>query len=167
LARVENSSVADGWVMGSAAIAATTCGRHVPVPANATNAAQGFSRAHANALLANERAASAATRSSGSSTSGANFCGSSAALAQVARTSHEESLTVPVFDNSQDIAELADRVDAWLDAHATTRCFGYLIRGHGIYAWGDSMATCMRHLEAFDYLFHIELERRRLSPDVR
>jgi methylthioribulose-1-phosphate dehydratase len=76
---------------------------------------------------------------------------------------HEARLTVPVFDNTQDISALADRVDAWLAAHPKEPCFGYLIRGHGIYVWGDTMAACLRHLEAFEYLFHIELERRRFE----
>lgn len=77
-------------------------------------------------------------------------------------TTHETSLTVPVFDNTQDIARLARDVDRWLDT-ADTPCFGYLIRGHGIYAWGSTMNDCWRHLEAFDYLLGLELERRRLT----
>ena len=75
---------------------------------------------------------------------------------------HETSLTVPVFDNTQDIARLAREVDRWLDT-ADTPCFGYLIRGHGIYAWGSTMNDCRRHLEAFDYLMGLELERRRIA----
>jgi methylthioribulose-1-phosphate dehydratase len=53
-------------------------------------------------------------------------------------------------------------VHRWLDAHADVPCFGYLIRGHGIYAWGRTMADSSRHLEAFDYLLNLELQRRRL-----
>lgn len=77
-------------------------------------------------------------------------------------TTHETRITVPVFDNTQDIARLARDVDRWLDT-ADTTCHGYLIRGHGIYAWGSTMADCWRHLEAFDYLLGLELERRRLN----
>lgn len=77
-------------------------------------------------------------------------------------TTHETTLTVPVFGNTQDIARLAREVDRWLDT-ADTPCFGYLIRGHGIYAWGSTMNDCRRHLEAFDYLMGLELERRRIA----
>lgn len=75
---------------------------------------------------------------------------------------HEASIAVPVFDNTQDIARLARDVDRWLDT-ADTPCHGYLIRGHGIYAWGSTMNDCWRHLEAFDYLMGLELERRRIT----
>lgn len=77
-------------------------------------------------------------------------------------TTHEASVAVPVFDNTQDIARLARDVDRWLDT-ADTPCHGYLIRGHGIYAWGSTMNDCWRHLEAFDYLMGLELERRRIT----
>ncbi len=41
---------------------------------------------------------------------------------------------VPIFDNDQDIARLAAKVQPWLDTHP--ECAGYLIRGHGLYTWG-------------------------------
>ncbi len=77
-------------------------------------------------------------------------------------TTHETRINVPIFDNTQDIARLARDVDRWLDA-TDTPCYGYLIRGHGIYTWGSTMADCWRHLEAFDYLLSLELERRRIT----
>jgi methylthioribulose-1-phosphate dehydratase len=43
---------------------------------------------------------------------------------------HQTRLVFPVFDNTQDIAALADDVSAWLDS-SPPPCFGYLIRGHG------------------------------------
>ncbi|MET1163044.1 MAG: class II aldolase/adducin family protein, partial [Pseudoxanthomonas sp.] len=39
----------------------------------------------------------------------------------------------------------------------------YLIDGHGLYAWGRDMAEARRHLEAFEFLFHCELELRKLG----
>ena len=71
---------------------------------------------------------------------------------------HATEMRVPVFGNDQDIARLAARVDAWLDANEPI--FGYLIAGHGLYAWGRDMAETMRHLEAFDFLFECELRER-------
>lgn len=70
-------------------------------------------------------------------------------------TTHEASLTVPVFNNDQDIARLAADVDAWMDTAGPVH--GYLIRGHGFYTWGASVADAMRHVEAFDFLFKCEL----------
>lgn len=71
---------------------------------------------------------------------------------------HAASMRVPVFDNDQDIPRLAARVDAWLDANEPI--YGYLIAGHGLYAWGRDMAETLRHLEAFDFLFECELRER-------
>ncbi len=74
-------------------------------------------------------------------------------------STHETAIDVPVFANTQDMDVLAAQVDALLD----TQClWGYLIDGHGLYAWGRDMAEARRHLEAFEFLFHCELELRRL-----
>lgn len=75
-------------------------------------------------------------------------------------TTHEAAVDVPVFPNTQDMTELAAQVDALLD----TQCmWGYLIDGHGLYAWGRNMAEARRHLEAFEFLLDCELELRRLA----
>ena len=44
---------------------------------------------------------------------------------------HESQLTVPVFDNTQDIPALADQTRDWFRQHPEQP--GYLIRGHGLY----------------------------------
>ena len=74
---------------------------------------------------------------------------------------HETSLTVPVFPNAQDMRVLTRAVGAWLAQGGPA--FGYLIAGHGLYAWGRDMAEAMRHLETFDFLLDCELELRRLK----
>lgn len=71
---------------------------------------------------------------------------------------HATSMRVPVFENDQDIPRLAARVDTWLDANEPI--YGYLIAGHGLYAWGRDMVETLRHLEAFDFLFECELRER-------
>ena len=43
-----------------------------------------------------------------------------------------------------------------------SRMWGYLIDGHGLYAWGRDMAEARRHLEAFEFLLGCELELRKL-----
>jgi methylthioribulose-1-phosphate dehydratase len=73
---------------------------------------------------------------------------------------HETALDLPVLPNSQDMPTLAAQVDALLDAQPM---WGYLIDGHGLYAWGRDMAEARRHLEAFEFLLGCELELRRLQ----
>ena len=55
---------------------------------------------------------------------------------------------------------LAAQVDALLDRQTL---WGYLIDGHGLYAWGRDMAEARRHLEAFEFLLGCELELRKLQ----
>lgn len=74
---------------------------------------------------------------------------------------HATQLTLPVFRNTQDMQQLAGEVNAHLDRGQ--RLHGFLIDGHGLYAWGASIADAMRHLEAFDFLLGCELELGRLS----
>lgn len=76
--------------------------------------------------------------------------------------SHQDRVTVPVVDNDQNIPRLERAVAARLDAG--DRVFGYLIRGHGLYAWGVDVAHALRCLEAFDFLFACELRLRELRP---
>jgi len=75
-------------------------------------------------------------------------------------STHEAEIEVPVFPNSQDMTVLAAQVDAELDRRPL---WGYLIDGHGLYAWGRDMAEARRHLEAFELLLACELELRRLG----
>lgn len=65
-------------------------------------------------------------------------------------TTHEASVAVPVFANDQDVPALARRVEARLDAEPGH--VGYLIAGHGLYAWGRTIADARRHIEAFEFL---------------
>ena len=74
-------------------------------------------------------------------------------------STHELAIDLPVFPNTQDMDVLAAQVEAALDAGPL---WGYLIDGHGLYAWGRDMAEARRHLEAFEFLLHCELELAKL-----
>ena len=74
--------------------------------------------------------------------------------------SHEPEVVLPIFDNTQDIPALVCQVQQWLETAPV--CPGYLIRGHGLYTWGHTMAEALRHIEAFEFLFTCELKLRGL-----
>ena len=74
-------------------------------------------------------------------------------------TTHDTIVELPVLPNTQDMHTLAAQVDALLDEG---EMWGYLIDGHGLYAWGHDMAEARRHLEAFEFLLGCELELRKL-----
>ncbi len=73
---------------------------------------------------------------------------------------HEVALDLPIFDNDQDIARLAERIEPALRAGSP---LGYLIRGHGVYIWGPDMAAALARLEGLEFLLACELERRKLQ----
>ena len=79
--------------------------------------------------------------------------------------SHDAAVDLPVLPNTQDMPLLAARVEALLvsaDAgHPPVP--GYLIEGHGLYAWGRDIDEAMRHLEALEFLIGCELDLRRLG----
>lgn len=77
---------------------------------------------------------------------------------------HELSISIPVFDNDQDIERLASVVDSYMQDN-TLSIPVYLIRGHGVYVWGDSVNQTLNYIEALDFLFKCELtERGVISP---
>ncbi len=64
---------------------------------------------------------------------------------------HEASVSIPIFDNSQDIKALSEEVRVYFDHNPKMR--GFLLAGHGLYAWGDSLAEAKRHVEVFEFIF--------------
>lgn len=68
---------------------------------------------------------------------------------------HERAVVLPVVGNDQDMDRLARVADGALGALAEPT-WGYVIRGHGLYAWGASLDEAARHVEAFQYLLALE-----------
>ncbi|MBY0611408.1 MAG: methylthioribulose 1-phosphate dehydratase [Beijerinckiaceae bacterium] len=79
--------------------------------------------------------------------------------------SHEQSVEVPIFANDQDIAALSHRVLDRLaqPPSADLRAPGYLLAGHGLYAFGATAAEATRNYEALDALFQQLITFRSLS----
>ena len=91
---------------------------------------------------------------------GVRLKGYELAKAIAGTTTHEAVIELPVLANSQDMPATAGQVEALLDAGPLS---GYLIAGHGLYAWGRDLAEARRHLEAFEFMLACELELRRLT----
>jgi methylthioribulose-1-phosphate dehydratase len=73
---------------------------------------------------------------------------------------HASTVEIPVFANDQDTLRLAHAVEARLGAGAAVP--GFLLAGHGLYAWGASAADARRHVEGLEFLLACHLEERRL-----
>ena len=68
-------------------------------------------------------------------------------------TTHETTKRVAIFENTQDIASLAQEVRQRLKDPNEPLEHGFLIRKHGLYTWGKDLAAARRHIEVFEFLF--------------
>ena len=75
-------------------------------------------------------------------------------------TTHESTVRLPIFANDQDTGALAERIEAALGSEPSVP--GYLLSGHGLYAWGATMDDARRHLEGIEFLLQCSLEERRI-----
>ncbi|MBV8147980.1 MAG: class II aldolase/adducin family protein, partial [Candidatus Eremiobacteraeota bacterium] len=73
-------------------------------------------------------------------------------------TTHEGRLRVPIFANAQDTTALAASIERSLEGAVVP---GYLLSGHGLYAWGEGMELARRHVEGLEFLLRCALEERR------
>ena len=72
---------------------------------------------------------------------------------------HEHREILPIFENSQDIAQLAQKV--WARLQTDLAVHGFLLRRHGLYTWGKNLAEAKRHAEVLEFL--LEVHGRGLS----
>ncbi len=74
-------------------------------------------------------------------------------------TTHQSAAWVPIFDNTQDIPAMAEQVaERWNDAERPIE-HGFLIRNHGLYTWGKTLADARRHIEVYEFLFECLAQR--------
>jgi methylthioribulose-1-phosphate dehydratase len=65
-------------------------------------------------------------------------------------STHETSIQLPIFENSQDMQALSAEIREGMAKFPGVP--GFLLAGHGLYAWGSSIAEAKRHLEVFEFL---------------
>ncbi|MDB6117723.1 MAG: methylthioribulose-phosphate dehydratase [Verrucomicrobiaceae bacterium] len=79
-------------------------------------------------------------------------------------TTHDTSIDIEIFANTQDIAALAIEVEARLLDPVKPLRHGFLIAGHGLYTWAADLAGARRQVEVLEFLFEV-VTRRRLLAD--
>jgi methylthioribulose-1-phosphate dehydratase len=70
-------------------------------------------------------------------------------------TTHEAAVRLPIVDNSQDMAVIEAAIRPALLAPGAIPA--YLIRSHGLYAWGKDVDEAERVLEATEWMIAAEL----------
>jgi len=66
---------------------------------------------------------------------------------------HEHRAWIPILDNDQDMTRLSAQVARTLDEHPESHAF--LLRRHGLYTWGATLADAERHVEILEFLFEV------------
>lgn len=78
-------------------------------------------------------------------------------------TTHDTTLNLVIFPNTQDIATLASEVEARLLDKTNPLRHGFLMAGHGLYTWGKDVAEARRHVEVLEFLLEVILRREQLA----
>jgi methylthioribulose-1-phosphate dehydratase len=66
-------------------------------------------------------------------------------------TTHRHRERIPIVENDQDVGRLAAAVCGRLAREPQAHAF--LIRAHGLYTWGATLAEAERHVEILEFLF--------------
>lgn len=81
--------------------------------------------------------------------------------------SAEQHIELPLFDHTDHLPSLVNLLQESHHAQAQSPFaglpYGFLLRGHGLYVWGDSLDEAKRHLEAYEFLIACELERLKIA----
>jgi methylthioribulose-1-phosphate dehydratase len=83
-------------------------------------------------------------------------------LKGLGQNTHECQVNVPILPNTQDIKSLANVLASQLLASTP----GFILAGHGLYAWGESVEAATRHIEIFEFLFQLRLAELSLHAEV-
>ena len=67
---------------------------------------------------------------------------------------HDVKINIPVVENSQDMEYLSGILPSYINEEIP----GLLLKGHGIYAWGNSTEEAKRHVEVLEFLFEYRIK---------
>jgi len=67
-------------------------------------------------------------------------------------TTHQHLEYLSIFDNTQDIAQLATDLRDRFQQQPAQLAHGFLIRQHGLYTWGETLDDAQRQIEVFEFL---------------
>jgi methylthioribulose-1-phosphate dehydratase len=76
-------------------------------------------------------------------------------------TTHKHREWLPIIENDQDMAKLAAVVEAKLGQFSGVH--GFLLRGHGLYTWGENLEQARRHLEILEFLLEVVGRKQNIS----
>ena len=75
---------------------------------------------------------------------------------------HAHREWLPVLENDQDMPKLAAQVEVVLREYP--HAHGFLLRGHGLYTWGEDLSQAKRHVEILEFLLEVIGRSRSYEP---
>lgn len=76
---------------------------------------------------------------------------------------YHDDMVVPIIDNTARECDLADSMEAAIEAYPTSQAV--LVRRHGVYVWGRDWAEAKTQAECYDYLFEAAVKMKQLGLD--
>jgi methylthioribulose-1-phosphate dehydratase len=67
---------------------------------------------------------------------------------------HEHREWLPIIENTQDMVALTRSVEQTFAQNP--KLHGFLLRRHGLYTWGQSLAEAKRHVEILEFLLEVK-----------
>ena len=80
-------------------------------------------------------------------------------------STHEHNEWLPIIENSQDADALVPRIQEELTRYP--HAHGFLLRRHGLYTWGSTVAEARRHVEILEFLLEVVARTNPGSPVMR
>ncbi|MCL5731200.1 MAG: methylthioribulose 1-phosphate dehydratase [Candidatus Thermoplasmatota archaeon] len=68
-------------------------------------------------------------------------------------SSHDHTEWIPVLPNSQNMPALSVHIEKLLAEREDLHCF--MLAGHGLYVWGNTLDDAKRHAEAIEFLLEV------------
>jgi methylthioribulose-1-phosphate dehydratase len=72
-------------------------------------------------------------------------------------------LEVPIIENTAKEAQLSDSLEQAIIDNPKTQAV--LVRGHGVYVWGNTWQQAKTHAECYDFLFKAAVEIQKIGKD--
>ena len=76
--------------------------------------------------------------------------------------SHQARVWVPILANTQNMVALSDEIRRLVNAEPVPH--GFLLAGHGLYTWGETLDQAQRHVEIFEFLLESAARRTTFEP---
>ncbi|MCJ1334745.1 Methylthioribulose-1-phosphate dehydratase [Bachmanniomyces sp. S44760] len=74
---------------------------------------------------------------------------------------YHDTLKLPIINNTAHEEDLTSSLEAAMEEHPDA--YAVLVRRHGIYVWGDTVAKAKTQAESLDYIFQLAVRMRELS----